>query len=372
MNHVIDYLRHVVCLPEGADLTDGQLLESFLTSRHEAAFAALLRRHGPMVFRVCRRVLGNSHDAEDAFQATFVVLARKAASIRPREMVGNWLYGVAYRTALDARSAQARRRAIEKQVIDMPHPQQEPEVLSQELHALIDQALSRLPDKYRLPVVLCELEGRSRKEVARQLHLPEGTLSSRLATARRMLASRLTRGGLTLSSGALAAVLAQQTASAAVPTALVVSTLKAATLVGAGQALTGGVLSAHVTALTNGVLKAMFLTKLKTVTAVFLTVTLIGAGLGLSGYLALAEGQPSTKQGDRSPKPAATAAVPADRELTTWVDKRVQEWQPTREERVFDEIGWAKDIQEALRLGKANGRPIFLFTHKGHMDVGRC
>src|SRR5438105_13858568 len=124
---VIRHLRRVAFLRDADAMTDGQLLEGFLAQRDEAAFAALVRRHGPMVLGVCRRVLGNHHDAEDAFQATFLVLARKAASVRSREVVGHWLYGVAYRTALKARSMTARRRAKEQQVKDMPQPAEPPD-----------------------------------------------------------------------------------------------------------------------------------------------------------------------------------------------------------------------------------------------------
>ena len=126
-------------------------------------------RHGPLVLGVCRRVLRDAHGAEDAFQATFLVLVRRAASVVPREAVGNWLYGVAYRTALEARRAAARRRARERQVHDMPHPTARPQEIGRELRPLLDEELSRLPDKYRSAVVLCDLEGRTRKEAARQL-----------------------------------------------------------------------------------------------------------------------------------------------------------------------------------------------------------
>src|SRR5947209_2918028 len=178
--NVIDRLRSAV-LAGGADLTDGQLLECFISRGDDAAIAALVRRHGPMVWGVCRRVLGNQHDADDAFQATFVVLVRKAASIVPREMVGNWLYGVAHLTARKARAMNAKRQTREKQVQDMPEPAAAEPNLWQDLQPLLDQELSRLPDKYRVAIVLCDLEGKTRKEVARQLKIPEGTLSSRLS-----------------------------------------------------------------------------------------------------------------------------------------------------------------------------------------------
>jgi RNA polymerase sigma factor (sigma-70 family) len=242
---LLQQLRKVV-RPEGP--TDGHLLGRFLAGEG-GAFEALVLRHGPMVYGVCRRLLGNTHDAEDAFQAAFLVLARKAPSVTPREAIGNWLFGVARRTALEARARNARRRAREQQVEAMPDPAVAPEEPTRDLREALDGELHRLPDKYRLPVILCELEGRGRKEVARQLGLAEGTLSSRLATARKMLAKRMAR----FSSVAIAAALGQS-ALAGVPPVLVTSTVKAA----------GGAGSTAAVALAQGVMKAMFLTKLRT------------------------------------------------------------------------------------------------------------
>src|SRR5262249_22790154 len=153
----------------------------------EAAFEALLRRHGPMVWGVCRRLLENAADAEDAFQASFLVLVRRASAVSPREALGGWLYGVAYRTALEARRRRAKRRVEERQVQEMAQFAAEPDDPWRELLPLLDHELSRLPDKYSVPVVLCELEGVTRREAARQLKIPEGTLSSRLAQARKLL-----------------------------------------------------------------------------------------------------------------------------------------------------------------------------------------
>src|SRR5262249_52928044 len=159
-------------------LTDGQLLERYVQGREEAVFAALLGRHGPMVWGVCRRVLRSAEDAEDAFQATFLVLVRKAAAVVPREKVGNWLYGVGRQTALYARATAARRRAREKQVTAMPDAASQQQDLWEELQPLLDQELGRLPDKYREVIVLCDLEGKTRKEAARHFHLPEGTVAT--------------------------------------------------------------------------------------------------------------------------------------------------------------------------------------------------
>src|SRR5205823_2856910 len=159
--------------PADADrLADGELLRRYLAGREEAALAALVRRHGPMVFGVCRRVLGDAHDAEDAFQATFLVFVRKAAAVRPRETVGPWLYGVATRTALKARAHSARRRAREKQVDELPDVAAPADPAAADWLPLLDQAVQALPAKYRLPVVLCELRGLSRADAAGRLGLP--------------------------------------------------------------------------------------------------------------------------------------------------------------------------------------------------------
>jgi RNA polymerase sigma factor (sigma-70 family) len=276
LSEVMQQLRRV--LRNGAGLADGQLLEDYISRRDEAAFAALVRRHGPMVWGVCRRVLHNHHAAEDAFQATFLVLVRRAASIASRELLANWLYGVAHLTALKARATAAKRKERERQMTETPEPaaiQQDP---WRDLQPVLDEELSRLPDKYRGVIVLCDLEGKTRKEVAGQLGCPEGTVASRLARARAMLAKRLTRRGVALSGGALAAVLSQQAASASVPASVVVSTIKAASLLAAGQAAATGAISVKVVALTEGVMKAMLFTKLKTVIAVVLVLGFLATG----------------------------------------------------------------------------------------------
>jgi RNA polymerase sigma factor (sigma-70 family) len=286
MKNVVRYLRRVALPKEGDRPTDGELLESFLTTRDEAAFETLLRRHGPMVLGVCRRTLRNAHDAEDAFQATFLVLVCKASTIRPRERVGNWLYGVAYRTALKARAMNARRRLKESAAREVVRP--EPTTAPEDaLLKHLDAEISRLPDKYRVPVVLCELEGKSRKEAARLLGLAEGTLSWRLAWARKTLARRLSRRGMPLSAGALTVALSGETATAGVPPTLLATTASTALAVAAGQSLTAGAVPAQVATLTEGVLKAMLLSKLKLLWAVALVVS-IGAGASGLAYRATA------------------------------------------------------------------------------------
>jgi RNA polymerase sigma factor (sigma-70 family) len=286
LRKALEHLR----LADGGGLSDGQLLTRFLDGRDEAAFAALVRRHGPMVLGVCRRVLGHVHDAEDAFQATFLVLARKAASVVRREAVGSWLYRVAYRTALEARASIARRRALERQVETMPDPEAVP-AEPQDWRPLLDRELELLPQKYLAPIVLCDLEGKTRRQVARQLGLSEGTLSSYLTRGRRLLAKRLSRRGLSLSGGALAAALVEEAASAAVPAPWVISTVRAATLVAAGRAA----VATPAAVLMNEVLKAMLMTKLKLAAAGVMVMVTLGASGLLYRAAGQSEGQPAGK-----------------------------------------------------------------------------
>jgi RNA polymerase sigma factor (sigma-70 family) len=275
LRQVFDHLQQA-----GAGLSDGQLLSRFVATRDEASFAALVRRHGPMVLGVCRRVLGDFHDAEDAFQATFLVLARKASSVVQRESLGCWLHGVARHTALRAGATIARRRGREKRVEHMPHAAAAaPEPL--DWLPLLDRELGRLPEKYRAAIVLCDLEGRTRREAARLLAVPEGTLSSRLATGRTMLARRLSGCGLTLSGGAMAMAISAGAASAQVPAALVTTTVKAAALVAAGQA---AALSTPAALLMKGVIHAMLLKKLRL--AVGTVMLLAALGMGAFAYQA--------------------------------------------------------------------------------------
>src|SRR5436190_4196220 len=278
LNGVIQHLRRAMLLRDGAGLPDRQLLEDYISRRDEAALAVLVRRHAPMVWGVCRRVLSSYHDAEDAFQATFLVLVRRAASIASPELLANWLYGVAHQTALKARATVAKRKVRERQVTEMPEPAVVEQDLWDDLQPLLDQELSRLPDIYRVVIVLCDLEGKTRKEAARHLGLPEGTVGSRLARARVSLAKRLTERGVTLSCAGLAAVLAQNVASAGVPSLVVSNAIKAASLFAAGQVAATGMVSVKVAALTEGVLKAMLMSKLKAVIAVIPVLGFITTG----------------------------------------------------------------------------------------------
>jgi RNA polymerase sigma factor (sigma-70 family) len=301
LKKALEHLR----LADGG-LTDGQLLARFLDGRDEEAFTALVRRHGPMVLGVCRRVLGHLHDAEDAFQAAFLLLARKASSVINRQAVSGWLYRVAYRTALEARAKALRRKARERQVDEMPHPEVAP-TEAQDWRPLLDRELDLLPEKFRTAVVLCDLEGKTRRDAARLLSVSEGTVSSRLARARCLLARRLSRHGLTLSGGALAAALAEG-ASAAVPASWVSSTAQAAVQIAAGQA---AAVATPAAALMNEVAKAMLMTKLKFGLLGLMVVGLLGA----SGLVYQAAAQPLAQPAGQAPMAAKPVEPKALSEL---------------------------------------------------------
>jgi RNA polymerase sigma factor (sigma-70 family) len=284
LRKALDRVRQAL---DPSGITDVQLLKRFIAEQDEAAFSALVRRHGPMVLGVCQRILRNSHDTEDAFQATFLVLVQRARSVINQQAIGSWLYTVAFRSAQQARARNIRRQKREAQVQVMPHPEVAPEE-PQDWKPVLDHELNRLPEKYRTPVILCDLENRPRREVARQLGLAEGTLASRLARARRMLAQRLTRHGITLSGGSLAVGLSQ-TASAGVPPALVSVTTKSASLVATGQV---SAIATSVSILMNGATQAMFFAKLKAMLA-----TVIALVLGAGTLVYCASGQTAPGQG---------------------------------------------------------------------------
>jgi RNA polymerase sigma factor (sigma-70 family) len=298
------HLRRAVGPPDLEAATDGQLLDGFLTGRDEAAFAALVRRHGRMVLAVCRRVLGHAHDAEDAFQATFLVLARKGRGLTGRATLGGWLHQAASLAARKARQGAQRRRAREaaaaRPAEAAPTPD-EPEWLP-----VLHQELNRLAEKYRVPLVLCDLEGRRRQEVAGQLGIPEGTLSSRLATGRKKLIDRLGRRGVTAPAGALAAA---GLAADAVPAALAEATLRAAA-VAAGHAV--GTVPAAVAQLVTGVSRAMFLTNARLGLLVLPAALLLGSA-GVFAFARPADraaGPPAARAPGRPTPPVKPPAAP--------------------------------------------------------------
>ncbi|HEY7308270.1 MAG TPA: sigma-70 family RNA polymerase sigma factor [Gemmataceae bacterium] len=300
---LLHHLRRAVLTQAPDGLTDAQLLEAFLVRHEESAFTALVRRHGPLVLGVCRRVLGDRHEAEDAFQATFLVLLRKARSIQSGRALGPWLYGVAHRTSRRARDSLARRRAAQKRIWERARQSTQPARDGEDWRPLLDEELSRLPEKYRAAIVLCDLQGRTHKEAARELGWPQGTLSGRLWRGRALLARRLRRRGLTLSAIALTLASGEDAAFAAVAAPLVGTTACVAQRFVEGGAATSGAVSARIAALTQGVLKAMWMTKVRTTAALLLIVS-----VGIGGFLCTTGTQ--AQPGSKEKETASSADVP--------------------------------------------------------------
>jgi RNA polymerase sigma factor (sigma-70 family) len=293
-------LRHIHKLagaPAGEELKDGQLLQRFAEAGEEAAFAALVRRHGPLVLGVCRRVLRDTHAAEDAFQATFLVLLRRARALDRRGSLAGWLHTVAYHVALRARARAARRQRQERQVAEMADTVSPADPVWLDLQPVLDEELGRLPETYREAVLLCFVQGKTHAEAARLLGWPVGTVKGRLARARELLRRRLGRRGISLSAGALALVLAEK-APAVVP-----ATLLHATVSGAAAGLT----SSAALSLAEGVLKTMFVSKLKIATALLIVAGLLALG---TGPLADPAQPPSEKQTVTAPAPAPATVQP--------------------------------------------------------------
>lgn len=316
MNRVVERLRGIACREEIAGPGDGRLLSAFLHG-DERAFELIVRRHGPMVMGVCRRILTDWNDADDAFQAAFLVLVRKARTLASPDLLANWLFGVAYNTAIKARAWAARRRRRERQMSTIPDTVgPDTDAIGRdswdELLPLLDRELSLLPDKYRAPIVLCDLEGKTQKEAARHVGCPEGTLSARLSRGRQMLAHRLRRRGAMLTGGSLAVLLSQNALAGPVASGVVGSTVKAAVFVAAGHAATPGVISAKVAALTEGVVKSMLLTKCKLALGVMLVV----CGLSLMAFQtflqARAQEPDAVRQAPAQSQAATPQAAPGD------------------------------------------------------------
>ena len=317
LNTVIGQLRRRLGRQSGCTLTDGQLLDDFVTRRDEAAFEVIVWRHGAMVFNLCKRLLHDSHEAEDAFQAAFLVFARKAGSIGKRESVGSWLYKVAYRVALRARAKAARRSLPTEATDEVPAREEPDDVVWRDLRPVLDEEIDRLPEKYRVPFVLCYLEGHTNEEAAEQLGCPKGTVLSRLSRGRERLRSRLALRGVGLSVAWLSTTLFPKAASAAAPTVLVHATVEAALPFAAGKAVTG-VVSTFAIALAQGVLRSMLLTKLKIAAVLLLAVGFVVGANGIAaGLFAEKPAAPAADKGngrvprveDRSPAIAGTVSA---------------------------------------------------------------
>ncbi len=315
-------MRHIKGLAAAGapQRTDRQLLDDFTARRDESAFADLVSRHGAMVLRVCRRVLGHEQDAEDAFQATFLVLARNGKSIRRSESLTSWLYGVAYRTAMKARRSAARRRNHEAKLRQQTPPAS-PGPSWDDVEEVLNEEVRRLPDSVRAAFVLCVLEGRTLPVAAAELGAKEGTVAWRLSRARQLLQRRLTRRGIELSALLAALAVAESAGRAALPAALAKATVRFGLSVAAGEPA-AGVIPTHIAALAAGVTRAMFLTKGKIATILLIAAGLFAAGAGVLRQPAAAapEGRDKPPAGPAEKATAAKASARAAAEAKPAAD----------------------------------------------------
>ncbi len=294
------HLQRARSAPGGAGPADAELLERFVQKRDEGAFELLVWRHGTLVYNTCLRILHDSHAAEDAFQATFLILVRKAASVGRRESLGAWLHRVAHRVALRAR---LRVRPVAEQA-DVRAAEAGPdEFLWRDVRSVLDEEVNRLPDKYRQPVILCYLAGLTTEEAARELGVPRGTVLSRLAWARVRLRSRLTLRGVTLSGLALGVGLGRL-ATPALASSLVVGTIRAVLSFAAGQTSAA---SPAAVILMEGVMREMAMNKLKNGLLLVMALVVIGLGIGLLGNRS-ATAEPPDRKKEEPTRPAAAAA----------------------------------------------------------------
>lgn len=367
---VLRYLQRAAGLPAVDEASDGQLLERFVNEQDPVAFEMLMQRHGRLVWGVCQRLLPDKNDAEDAFQAAFLVLIRKAGSLGKPESLGSWLYGVAYRVAfnlLREKAKQARRQGGKGQVEDMPQPEAATDSAWRELRPVLDAELNRLPDKYRAPLILCYLEGKTNEQAAQELGWPIGSISKRLSRGRELLRDRLTSRGVWLSAAALALLLAEKSAAAAAPVAVLEQTLTVAqVLLHNGNTTVAGLTSPQVAALTEGVIRTMFLNKLTSL-ALVLTLFAAAAGSALTAQqllvptvLAPASAQVSAEQ------PAAA--------LTAEEFARLQQIiSPGAEDSRWLQVPWmsSHNIYAARKKAAEEGKPLLLWYMAGE-PLGAC
>jgi RNA polymerase sigma factor (sigma-70 family) len=353
---VLGYLHRLVDTRH-AEAPDAQLIRRFVEQRDESAFEALVRRHGPLVLNTCRRLLPDPHDVDDAFQATFFVLARRAAALARPEQLAGWLHGVAVRVATKARVARARRLTHEETLADLPPAAAEAtmdETLRRELWNVLDEEVARLPARYQAPFVLCYLAGKTNEEAAHELGHPSGTIFSRLARARELLRARLTRRGITLSSGMLAAALATQPADAALPASLLEATVHGSLLIAGGQTAALGSQTANALVLMREASRTMFLAKAKL------------AAVGILALIAAGSGVAMVSQRTASAKPQADSLVAKADAADDDALKRENENLKRDNEKLKEEIDRLSKLRQVLELNLKNLQlEVAQVTYKG-------
>jgi RNA polymerase sigma factor (sigma-70 family) len=307
---VLGQLQRLFVFGTVTGLPEGQLVARFVQERDESAFEAIVSRHGPMVLGICRRLLDHPQDVEDAFQATFLVLVKKAGSLRDRDLLGNWLHGVAFRVATRSRRDRSRRRLRERLSAAETSMAPDDDGGDHELRFLLDAEVRRLPEKFRAPIILCYFEGMTHDEAAERLECPVGTVRSRMAKARELLRSRLVRRGIAPTPAIMTTTMIREWTPVVSP-ALASRTIAAAMRVVAGPSITAGVVSTSAATLTQGVLKTMTLTKMMTLTAILAAIGAAGGGAGLAARQlgSEAKGEPTQQLSPQEPLDTAIKAL---------------------------------------------------------------
>jgi RNA polymerase sigma factor (sigma-70 family) len=362
MQDILTHLRKILAARQDSGAPDWELLRRFAVAHDEAAFEVLVWRHHRLVLSVCSRVLADANDVEDAFQATFLVLARKAGLLQRTGSLSSWLFGVARRVALEARAGSARQLPRGPAPVPPSCPEPCADMIRQELQSIFVEELGQLPEKYRAPVVLCYLEGMTYEMAGQQLGCSKGTISTRLTRARHLLRRRLAGRGLALSASSLATWLCDNAAAADPPTSLVAATIKAAALA-AGKAAVAGAVPPRVSALTEGVLKAMLPTKLNIGVVIALVSGLMGLGIGALTYAALAQkeipaAQPTAEARDNAPRDTKDLPKQPKKEPQPAPDQAEPDWHRLAQgelvavdvERCLYEVKGEKRFLMAVRL----------------------
>jgi RNA polymerase sigma factor (sigma-70 family) len=352
LNGVFQRIRSLAAVHTSRDSSDRQLLARFLQADDEAAFTLLVDRHGPMVLGLCRRVLRHKHDADDACQATFLVLARKAASLRKQESLSSWLHGVAYRISANLKRQHARRQRREQQAT---RPSARPalaqaadgDITWRELQTVLDEELERLPERYRAPLILCYLEGKTRDEAAQQLGAKPGALHGLLERGRKLLRDRLTRRGLTLSAALVGAALTETAAKAALAPAFAVASAQAALALARGQTVAPGLIAPQVLSLVKEASKIMLVTKIKIGAALVVCAGMLTAVMGGSlDSVSLA--QDNTRPAAKPQNIAQAAKTESDEEFIRRISKDLRGSEPSPTEVHF--FASSKDANRRQKL----------------------
>ena len=371
LNGVVQTLRRVAERQSLADQSDAELLERFVAQREQAAFEVLVRRHGSIVLGVCRRQARNAHDADDAFQATFMTLARKAGAIRGSDAVRAWLYKVAWRIAIRARARAVRRATCEERVGNLAELALASDPPASDLRPVLDEEIARLPETYRSAVISYYLEGTTVSETARVLGCPKGTVLSRLARARQRLRSRLVRRGIALAGGM--AALAQPSVHAAVPARLAQDAVFSAMHATLAHATAAGVISTNAVALSEGVLRAMLFSKLKFLASFALAIALLGGGAGVIAYRAApAETSQSPAEDSASFGAPAAQVLSADtgQDSAPPADKLASApgWRWLLSPRKPKSTEWSHGGVVCLVDADKEGAPLVYLAYQGNFD----